>query len=79
MGNFTAAEFGCAGTDPFCEDPFLPQRTGSWAVDILGVGSASDITNSGGDGTAAPEPSSMLLLCTGFTSLALLRRRGKQA
>ena len=74
MGNFTAGEFGCGGTDPFC-DATSPQRNGSWAVDITGVRDATDITNAGG--SAVPEPSSMLLLCTALTSLALLRRRGK--
>ena len=76
VGNFTAAEFGCGGTSPFC-DASPAQRNGSWAVDISGVREAIDITNGGG-GTTVPEPSSMLLLCTALTSLALLRRRGKQ-
>jgi hypothetical protein len=74
-GNFTATEFGCGGTAPFCDNT-PAQRNGSWAVDILNVRSAADITNNGG-GTA-PEPGSMLLLCTGLGSLALLRWRGKQ-
>jgi hypothetical protein len=77
MGNFTAAEFGCGGSAPFCQSPFFPQRDGNWAVDISGVDSATDITNNGGG--AVPEPGSMLLLATGLTSLMLLRRRGKQA
>jgi hypothetical protein len=70
MGNFTASENGCSDTAPFCTGPTLPNRTGNWAVDILGVDSAADIS--------APEPGSMLLLATGLTSLMLLRRRGKQ-
>jgi hypothetical protein len=74
-GNFTAGEFGCGGTAPFC-DATPAQRTGSWAVDITGVRDATDITNGGA--SAAPEPASMLLFCTGLTGLALLRRRGKQ-
>jgi hypothetical protein len=76
-GNFTAGEFGCGGSAPFCESPFVPQRNGNWAVDISGVRDAVDITNNGG--AATPEPSSMLLLCTALTSLVLLRRRVKQA
>ena len=32
-GNFTAGEFGCGGTAPFC-DASPAQRNGSWAVDI---------------------------------------------
>ena len=76
MGNFTPGEFGCGGTAPFCESPFVPQRDGNWAVDNTGVLDATDITNGGG-GAAAPEPASMLLLCTGLTGLALFRRRRK--
>jgi hypothetical protein len=74
MGNFTADVFGCGGTAPFCENPFEPQRDGSWAVDISGVRDAIDITNAGE--STVPEPTSMLLFCTGLTGFALLRRRG---
>jgi len=73
-GNFTPAEFGCGGTDPFCSF-FLNQRNGNWAVDIDSVGSAQDIS-AGGGGT--PEPGSVLLLSGGLAGLALLRRRKKQ-
>lgn len=69
-GDFTAVEFPCGGT-AFC-DSSLAQRTGNWAVDITGVGTASDITTSG-----APEPGSFLLLAAGMTALALARRRAR--
>jgi len=67
-GDFTAAEFGCGGT-AFC-DATPAQRTGNWAVDIDGVGSAQDITAGG-----VPEPGTLLLLSGGLAGLALLRRR----
>jgi hypothetical protein len=73
QGNFTAGENGCGGSAPFCESPFVPQRTGDWAVDITGVGSASE------PASGTPEPASMLLMAGGIAGLALLRRRGKQA
>jgi PEP-CTERM motif len=73
QGNFTAGEFGCGGSNPFC-DSSTSQRNGHWAVDILNVSSAS-IPGS----TAAPEPSSMWLLGTAIVSLTLLRRRTMQA
>jgi hypothetical protein len=76
QGNFTADAFGCGGTAPFCESPFVPQRDGHWAVDISGVESAADITNNGGSGV--PEPGTSLLLAAGLTTLALLGRRRKQ-
>ena len=71
QGDFTAGEFGCPDGTPFCDAPY-PQRTGSWAVDIAGARSASDITG------GTPEPGSILLLSAGLASLALLRRRIKQ-
>jgi hypothetical protein len=74
QGNFTAGAFGCPGTDPFC-DASPAQRNGQWAVDILGVETASDITNAG----AVPEPGTTLLLVTGLSSLVLLGRRKKQS
>ena len=76
QGNFTAGAFGCVGTAPFCESPFVPQRTGDWAVDITGVESAADITNNGGAGV--PEPGTIVLLAAGLTSLVLLGRRRQQ-
>jgi hypothetical protein len=72
QGNFTPAEFGCGGTAPFC-DPGVDQRNGTWAVDIDGVGTASDVTPG-----VAPEPGSMLPLSAGLATLALLRRRRKR-
>jgi hypothetical protein len=42
-------------------------RTGNWAVDILGVNSASTVTT--------PEPAGALLIGTGLAGLALTRRR----
>jgi hypothetical protein len=65
-GNFTAAY--CGGQS-FC-DITPAQRNGNWAVDIVGAGTAIDIT--------APEPGSILLWATGIASLALLRRRRTQ-
>jgi hypothetical protein len=70
QGNFTPGANGCGGNSPFCESPFVPNRTGQWAVDILGAGSI---------GPTTPEPGSWLLLATGIGTLAMLRRRGKQA
>jgi len=62
-GNFTPAMFGCGGTS-FC-DASPAQRTGAWAVDILGVGAASSV----------PEPGSITLLTAAMAGLVLLRRR----
>jgi hypothetical protein len=71
QGNFTSS-FGCGGP-AFC-DVTPAQRNGNWAVDILGVRTATD-TN----GPTVPEPGSMLLLGAGMTALAVLRRRRLQA
>jgi hypothetical protein len=62
-GNFTPGLFGCGGVS-FC-DASGAQRTGAWAVDILGVGTAS----------SAPEPGSMALLTAAIAGLVLLARK----
>jgi len=72
QGNFTPSisAFPCGFTGvSFC-DVSGSQRTGNWAVDITGVGSALD--------TTAPEPGSIGFLATGIASLALIGRRRKQ-
>jgi len=74
QGNFTAGAFGCPGPDPFC-DASIAQRNGQWAVDILGVDGANEVTDAG----AAPEPGTTLLLLTGLSSLVLLGRRKNRA
>jgi len=63
QGDFTPGFYGCSGTS-FC-DVSAAQRTGAWAVDILGVGSASSV----------PEPGSVALLGTAIAGLVLLRRK----
>jgi hypothetical protein len=73
QGNFTAGAFGCPGPDPFC-DASTFQRNGQWAVDILGVGSATEV-NAG----TVPEPGTTMLLVTGLSSLVLLGRRKNKA
>lgn len=69
-GNFTSAEFGCAGVS-FC-DASGALRDGNWAVDILGVGAASDLSTT----STVPEPGLLLpLLCAGMICLVFLERR----
>ncbi|MDE3167813.1 MAG: PEP-CTERM sorting domain-containing protein, partial [Acidobacteriota bacterium] len=67
-GNFTASIYPCGGTS-FC-DSNLAQRNGQWAVDIVGVGTAADITGGG-----VPEPGSLFLLGSGLAAAGLLRRK----
>ena len=71
MGDFTPGLFGC-GAASFC-DSTPAARTGNWAVDIVGVGTAQDITN--GPVTSAPEPGTSLMFAAGIAGLALVRRR----
>lgn len=66
-GNFTSGEFGCGGVS-FC-DATPAQRNGNWAVDILGVGEATDLSAS-----TVPEPGSTMLLLTGIAGLGFLRQ-----
>jgi len=63
-GNFTASGSCTAFCDPYNENPL----TGNWAVDILNVSSASDISS-------APEPVSATLAALGIALLAFFRRR----
>jgi hypothetical protein len=67
-GNFTAGAFG-GFPGPFV-DANPAQRTGFWAVDILGVSSAVDTASA-----AIPEPSSLVLLGGGALLLLARRRR----
>ncbi len=67
-GNFTASLYPCGGTS-FC-DSNLAQRNGQWAVDIVGVGTAADVTGGG-----VPEPGSLFLLGSGLAAAGLLRRK----
>lgn len=66
QGNFTAVEFPCGGS-AFC-DANLDLRTGSWAVDIVNVGTA-------GENGAIPEPASISLAAMGIALLVAFRRR----
>jgi len=69
QGNFTSP-FCLGSGSAFCDIVSGAQRNGNWAVDILGVRTATD-TNA----PTVPEPGSMLLLGAGMTGLAVLRRR----
>ncbi len=71
QGDFTAGAFGCGGT-AFC-DSTPAQRNGNWALDIDGVGSATDLSNPG----TVPEPASTGLFAAALASLAfcLARKR----
>lgn len=65
QGNFTVNN-GCFNNLPFCAG-FFDQRDGNWAVDITGVGAASQ--------AGVPEPVSVWSLTSGLAVLALWRRR----
>ncbi len=56
-------------TDPFC-DEFLPgtERTGNWALDILNVGSAAELSS-------VPEPATISLVLIGAAALLVRGRR----
>jgi hypothetical protein len=64
-GNFTGALYGC-GAAPFC-DIDVDQRNGNWAVDIVGVTSASDVTPASG----VPEPGTFGMLIAGALAVAI--------
>jgi PEP-CTERM motif len=66
-GNFTPGLFGC-GAIAFC-DATPAARNGTYAVDFIGVGSASDLAN------ATPEPGTLFVFGSGIAGLGLLRRR----
>src|SRR5262249_32958100 len=67
QGNYTETAFGPGvGSGPFW-DANPNQRNGSWALDILNVNSAADLT--------VPEPATgPLVLCLAITLLAARRR-----
>lgn len=65
QGNFTPGMFGCAASS-FC-DATPAIRNGNYAVEVIGTGSAVDVT--------APEPSTLFVITGGIAGLALLRRR----
>lgn len=67
-GNFTGPNYlGQPGSFIVNAVPLPIQRTGNWAVDILGADSASMV--------AVPEPGGALLVSAGLAGLALWRRR----
>ena len=68
QGNFTGSANGCGGTAPFCESLGPVYRNGSWEVDIVGVGTAAEITG-------VPEPAAFLLGSLGLCAFVLARRR----
>jgi hypothetical protein len=65
QGNFTCGFVG-SGSGAFC-DP-QTQDNGNWAVDIIGINSAQDVTG-------VPEPASSFILLSGLTTIYFLRRR----
>jgi hypothetical protein len=63
QGNFTGPAF--LGSNGSFIDITGAQRTGAWAVDLIGVDFA----------VAVPEPSTYVLLLSGIGAMAALRRR----
>jgi hypothetical protein len=61
-GNFTCAQGFC--------DVFANQNDGHWAIDILSVAAASEVT------PGVPEPVTTLLGACGLAAIALAKRRG---
>jgi PEP-CTERM motif len=72
-GNYTPAATGLPGCTAFCGTLFT-QEDGHWAVDILNVASATEVSG------ATPEPSTWILSIAGIALLLVAsRRRGNQA
>jgi hypothetical protein len=72
-GNYTPAATGLPGCTAVCGTLFT-QEDGHWAVDILNVASATEVSG------ATPEPSTWILSIAGIALLLVAsRRRGNQA
>jgi hypothetical protein len=77
LGNFTISEFSCLGTGPFWGQNCDHQRTGTWALNITGVVSASLWPANNTNPT--PEPSTLALGLVGAAAFSARRRRATQA